>query len=116
MAKFVGESDFANTCRDMFERGSKWLDANLFNGEYYEHKIVPAQSADSIAEGLRLGAGASDPTHPVLQVGAGCLADQLVGQYMAHICGIGYLLNRDHVKTTLSSIMKYNFRSGFFDH
>jgi uncharacterized protein (DUF608 family) len=116
MAKFVGDTGFADTCRDLFERGSKWLDANLFNGEYYEHKIVPAQSADSIADGLRLGSGAADPTHPVLQVGAGCLADQLVGQCMAHICGLGHLLDPAHVKTTLSSIMKYNFRTGFFDH
>jgi uncharacterized protein (DUF608 family) len=116
MAKSVGETDFAATCRDLFDRGSKWVDANLFNGEYYEHKIIPAASADSIADGLRLGAGAADPTHPVLQVGAGCLADQLVGQYMAHICGLGYLLDREHVKTTLSSLMKYNFHHGFFDH
>jgi hypothetical protein len=116
MAKFAGETEFAATCRDLFERGSKWLDANLFNGEYYEHKIVPTPSADSIADGLRLGAGASDPTHPVLQVGAGCLADQLVGQYTAHICGLGHLLDDAHIKTTLSSIMKFNFRTGFFDH
>ena len=116
MAKFAGETGFAATCRDLFERGSKWLDANLFNGEYYEHKIVPAKSADSIAEGLRLGAGAADPAHPVLQIGAGCLCDQLVGQVMAHVCGLGYLLDRANVKTTLASIMKHNFRENFYGH
>jgi len=24
----------------MFEKGSEWMDENLFNGEYYEHKIT----------------------------------------------------------------------------
>ena len=31
------------------------------------------------------------PTKPDFQLGAGCLVDQLVGQYMAHVCGLGYL-------------------------
>src|SRR5690348_12990190 len=32
------------------------------------------------------------------------LVDQLVGQYMAHICGLGYLLSAEHVRTTLQSL------------
>jgi non-lysosomal glucosylceramidase len=52
----------------------------------------------------------------VLQVGAGCLADQLVGQCMAHVCGLGYLLDPAKLKTTLASIIKYNFKTQFFDH
>ena len=35
--------------------------------------------------------GASDLDDPILQLGAGCLVDQLVGQYMAHVLGLGYL-------------------------
>ena len=30
---------------------------------------------------------------------------------MAHICGLGYLGDKDHIRTTLKSIMKYNFVS-----
>lgn len=44
------------------------------------------------------------------------MIDQLVGQYMAHICGLGYLLDREHVRTTLRSILKYNLREGFDAH
>jgi uncharacterized protein (DUF608 family) len=116
MARHLGETDFADVCRKLFDSGSKWLDANLFNGEYYEHKIVPPNNPESIPKGLRLGAGADNPSEPVLQLGAGCLVDQLVGQYMGHICNLGYLLDRQHVGTTLSSIMKYNWRDNFFGH
>jgi len=40
----------------------------------------------------------------------------LVGQYMAHVCGLGYLLDRQHVRTTLESVMRYNYRQGFSGH
>ncbi|MCX7934352.1 MAG: glycoside hydrolase family 116 protein [Planctomycetota bacterium] len=39
--------------------------------------------------------------------------DQLVGQYMAEVCDLGYLLERGHVVKTLRSIMKYNFQEQF---
>src|ERR1044071_5910315 len=29
MARHVGENDFAQTCRELFERGSLWIDENL---------------------------------------------------------------------------------------
>jgi hypothetical protein len=35
---------------------------------------------------------------------------------MAHVCGLGYLVDPARVKTTLQSILKYNTRNGFFDH
>src|SRR5262245_53641996 len=116
MARYVGETDFAATCRDLFERGSAWLDANLFNGEYYEHQIVPP-AAGKIADGLRHESmGAQNLAEPELQLGAGCLIDQLVGQYMAHICGLGYLLKPENVQKTLESLMHYNFKADLWSH
>ncbi|HUV93468.1 MAG TPA: GH116 family glycosyl hydrolase, partial [Anaerolineae bacterium] len=105
--------------RDLFERGSAWLDANLFNGEYYEQEIRPPENGQLIAEGLRTPYGARDLRDPDYQVGPGCLVDQLVGQFVAHVCGLGHLLDREHVRTTLESIYKYNFREdlyGYFNH
>lgn len=116
MARHLDEGDFAATCRDLFDRGSRWIDANLFNGEYYEHQIIPPGDEKKIAEGLRLGVGASNLAEPELQLGRGCLTDQLVGQVMAHVCGLGLLLDRGHQRTTLRSILKYNWRDGFIDH
>jgi non-lysosomal glucosylceramidase len=113
MAWHLGDEEFANRCHELFQNGRLWTDANLFNGEYYEHKIVPPKE---VAEGLRLEMGARDLSKPDYQLGSGCLVDQLVGQYMAHICGLGYLLDADHVKQTLKSIMKYNHKEDFSSH
>ncbi len=109
MARAVGDTRFAATCRDLFDRGKAWVDANLFNGEYYEHQIRPVADPATIADGTRLGGG--DTSSPDWQLGKACLVDQLVGQYTAHVCGLGYLVDPEHVKTTLRSIMKYNFQT-----
>ena len=116
MARYLGEDDFAATCRELFERGKKWIDDNLFNGEYYEHKIVPPKSASDIAPSLRVGMGAKDIAKPDYQLGAGCLVDQLVGQFMAYVCELGYLAKAENIRTTLKSIMKYNYRNGLHGH
>ncbi|MBQ6284191.1 MAG: hypothetical protein IJK70_05305, partial [Bacteroidales bacterium] len=101
MAKEMKDKEFAKKCRSLFEKGSAWMDANLFNGEYYEHKITDPETFEFLPVG-------SDKTPP-FQLGKGCLVDQLVGQYMAHICGLGYLGDKDHIRKTLQSVMKYNY-------
>jgi len=114
MARYLGEEDFAATCRDLFERGSKWMDENLFNGEYYEHQIRPPGDGP-VAHRLRWSPP-KNPDDPDFQLGSGCLIDQVVGQYMAHICGLDYLLDRNNVRKALRSVKKYNFKKNFFNH
>ena len=110
MARYLGEQDSARQCRSLFESGREWIDANLFNGEYYEHHVRPASESD-IAQGLRHGSmGARSLRDPEFQLGPGCLVDQLVGQFMAYVCGLGYLVERRNVRRTLRSIVKYNFK------
>ncbi|MBV9229909.1 MAG: hypothetical protein JOZ18_11390 [Chloroflexi bacterium] len=99
MAKIQGEADLAQDLRQLFELGSARYDELLWNGEYYIQLI--------------------DPTAPPEdQFGEGCLADQLFGQWWAHLLDLGYILPQQHVKTTLQSIVRYNLRHGFrgFEH
>ncbi len=79
MALACGEKEFAEKCRDLFSRGSRWIDDNLFNGEYYIQKVrgIPVKKT---AKPLISRGGAEDPLNPDLQAGEGCLADQLVGR------------------------------------
>ncbi len=117
MARRLGESDFADECRRLYENGSRYIDDNLFNGDYYEHLIQPAAGRDAILGMLiHSSMGAADPSEPILQLGAGCLVDQLVGQFLAHVCGLGYLVDEAKVKRTLDSIMRFNFKENMFGH
>ena len=110
MAVAMKDKKFAKKCRILFEKGSQWMDANLFNGEYYEHRITDPNTFDFF------DMTDSNVKVPAFQLGKGCLVDQLVGQYMAHLCGLGYLGNKDHIQTTMRSIMKYNFVPDFSRH
>lgn len=110
MALYMKDKAFARTCERLFVQGSRWMDRHLFNGEYYEHKITDPKTFAYL--------DMEDPNSqvPAFQLGKGCLVDQLVGQYMAHICGLGYLGDKEHIQTTLRSIMKYNYMPDFSRH
>jgi uncharacterized protein (DUF608 family) len=115
MSVYMKDKEMASKCRKLFLSGSKWTDENLFNGEYYIHKIeVPDK--ESIPKEQLVGMGSSDYGNPDYQLGEGCLVDQLVGQYLAHVCGLGYLVKKENVAKTLQSIMKYNYKSDLTDH
>lgn len=115
MAKAVGDPAAAAQYRRLFDQGSRWIDANLFNGEFYVQQIRGA-AKDRIAPGLLSDMGSETTESPEYQVGDGCLVDQLVGQYQAHVCGLGTLLDPAHIKKTLESIYRYNYKRDMSAH
>jgi hypothetical protein len=116
MATYLGEKDFAATCSSLYKSGSAWMDANLFNGEYYVQQIVPPLSKDNIAKGLVRVMRRLDVNDPQYQLGEGVLVDQLVGQVMAHILDLGYLANKENILKTNDAIIKYNHRENLLKH
>ena len=97
MAGHLNDKKFEKECNTLYKKGSAWIDANIFNGEYYEQQIP--EGADKKA-----------------QLGKGCLVDQMVGQYLAHTADLGYVLDKNNVQTTLKSVMKYNLVEDFNEH
>ena len=97
MARIEGDSALAAACRERFEKGRQGYDETCWNGQYY----IQVHDTDKYKE------------H---QWGTGCHSDQLIGQWWAHILGLGYVLPKEHVKVALESIYRHNFRedlSGF---
>jgi uncharacterized protein (DUF608 family) len=91
MASYLGETERADRYRDALATGSRRMDEMLWNGEYYEQRI-------------------SDVDAYRYQYGRGCLSDQVVGQFLAHVAGLGHVLPADHVRSALASVVRYNFR------
>ncbi len=116
MARSLGDRVFAGTCRALFESGRAWIDAHLFNGRYYEHEVRAPGDPSEIAPSLLIGMGSDDVTHPDYQLAAGCLVDQLVGQFLAHVCGLGHLVDPSNVRRSLESILRYNLRKDLSGH
>ncbi|MDI6784603.1 MAG: GH116 family glycosyl hydrolase, partial [bacterium] len=99
MAKIQNEFQLAEQYHSLFQKGQKLLDKTLWNGDYYIQKYDAKK-------------------YPRLQYGKGCLSDQVVGQWWAHILDLGYVLPSAHIKKALQSIFKYNWRKDFteFQH
>jgi non-lysosomal glucosylceramidase len=115
IANVLGDTSSAQTYRRLFEKGRSWIDSNLFNGEYYIQKVRSIPK-NEIAPSTVGDMGADRPEQPEFQLGNGCLADQLIGQYLADLADLGPLLDQQHLRKTLESIHKYNHRKTLFEH
>ncbi|MBD3415312.1 MAG: hypothetical protein GF421_12895 [Candidatus Aminicenantes bacterium] len=131
MASALGEEKEARLYQNMFEQGSAEYDRSLWNGEYYiqkvdvldgltvpEHLRSPEQSCKDPeckgknSPGGKVPALEKGDSVPKYQYGLGCLSDQLLGQYLAFVTDLGYVLDKTHVDKALSSIYEHNFRQG----
>jgi non-lysosomal glucosylceramidase len=116
MAGAVGDSNFARTCQEILQTGKSATEAALFNGLYYQQRIMPPDDFSSISPRLRHASmGAQNARDPEFQVGDGCPIDQLVGDTYARLVGLSRLLDADHVKSALSSIHNLNYVPDFGD-
>ena len=115
MARALDDTSTATMYRSLFDQGSRWIDANLFNGEFYIQEIKGLRP-DEVAPILRVGTEINSTGTPEYQMGKGCLIDQLVGQYLAEVMGLGPLVSQKNLQTTLRSIYKYNYKRTLVDH
>jgi uncharacterized protein (DUF608 family) len=115
MAQAAGDASSAQAYRKLFEQGSRWIDENLFNGEFYIQKVRGFRR-DEIAANLRSDMGSENTEAPEYQVGGGCLADQLIGQYLADVGGMSALVSAENIRRTLASIYRYNYKPSLAAH
>ena len=103
------DAAFAATCRQLLGRGSDWTERHLFNGSYYEQKVMPVARLEDVEPTLILAKHRprfkADPDY---QLGAGCLIDQLLGDYAAQAAGLGPVADPAHAGATLQAILQNN--------
>ncbi len=133
MARHLGEENKAKEYRAVYEKGRARVEKELWNGDYFIQNVevmkgleVPAHLRAPPAEGCgscdcqetpgpRSAAAPTDAAAPKYQYGEGCLADQLLGQWEAHVHGLGYLLDPKKVRKAIASVFKNNFRDPIGD-
>ena len=94
--------------REIFDRGSKTLDRLTFNGEYYREVFRGPKTSAKVDKRLADQWWARPQSH--VSIGDGCWSDQLIGQWWAHVLGLGYLLPRGHVRQALAAVFKRNWQ------
>jgi hypothetical protein len=130
MARCLGEEEKAQEYRAVYESGRKKTEESLWNGEYYIQKVEvmpglivperlrgPAACASDCACSETPGpkTSALQGFEVKYQYGEGCLSDQLLGQWAAHVAGLGYVLDPKRVGKAIESIFRYNFRARIGD-
>ena len=121
MAVFMGDKNLAAEYRAIYQKGKKWVDENLFNGEYYHQKIdytnkdviedaiKPSDFSDGEKAHLRNYWNA-EHNEIKYQIAEGCGIDQVLAGYHAKLIGADPVFDIERQKTALKSLYKYNFK------
>lgn len=109
----------------LLEKGYKYLEKELYNGEYFYQQIQwenlraksPVVTKSLISstyspEAIEL----FKKEGPKYQYGKGCLSDGILGVWMAAVCGIEELVDKEKVKRHLLSVYKHNFKKDLSEH
>jgi len=124
MARAVGQNQDATFYDDLAHRCARFMEEQLFNGEYFQQKVqylglrntsfatLVAQVDEHSGEMQRL----LKREGPKYQYGNGCLSDGVIGAWMARIYGIETPLAREPVQRTLQAIFKHNFKNDLSQH
>ncbi len=108
----------------LLSKGKNYMENELFDGEYFIQKIVwEGLQAPNPVEVQSYGGEYSNEAMALLkkegpkyQYGAGCLADGILGMWIASVCGLPEVVDDKKVKSHLNAVHKYNLKSTLMDH
>lgn len=95
MAEILGDEEHKKQYEEAFEAGSQKADQLMFNGEYYEQVV-------------------KEPDKYKYQFGKGCLSDQLLGQFLAYMAGVGEVFPKEHIGSAMEAVFQYNYKTDFY--
>jgi uncharacterized protein (DUF608 family) len=122
MARATGHPEDAPPYEELAERGARFLDRELYDGEYFAQKVVRGgHRTASLTLVGEAGAGSEvgqllRREGPKYQVGPGCLSDGVLGAWMAELFGIDAPFDRERVLGHLEAVFRHNFRRDLRDH
>ncbi len=127
-----------NFYQELLNKGKKYMENELFNGEYFFQKIQwegllaknPVELAvngqqvnSSVIPLLRQSRYTSEEALEVLkkegpkyQYGTGCLSDGILGMWIASVCGLDEVIDNTKVTSHLLSVYKYNLKKDLSKH
>jgi hypothetical protein len=132
MGEALGEAeddDDITVYKQLLEKGRRYMETELWNGEYFHQKtewadvksiqvenplnlLPPARRADCTPETLAL----VEKEGPKYQYGKGCLSDGLVGAWLAYNCGLPLYLSLPKIRQHLQAVYRYNMKHDLSTH
>ncbi|MCX8157079.1 MAG: non-lysosomal glucosylceramidase [Verrucomicrobiae bacterium] len=125
-AVLMGQALGDNVARyeNLLLKGRQKTETDLFDGEYFIQKIEwknlragnPVENKSMVGhyspEALQL----LEKEGPKYQYGKGCLADGVLGDWLARVCGVGPVLDPRKVTSHLRAVYRYNLKHDLTDY
>jgi uncharacterized protein (DUF608 family) len=126
MGRFLKKNRDVEAYQKLFGKGKKFIETELFNGEYFYQKIqVEGLNAPNPIEASvkSMGGDYSDEARQLLekegpkyQFGTGCLSDGVLGAWIAKVCGLPDPFDTAKIKSHLTAVHKHNFKEDLSEH
>lgn len=126
MAKFLKKKKDVSMYQSLLEKGKKFIETELYNGEYFYQKItVSGLNAPNPVEASQksMGGQYSDEARQLLeqegpkyQYGSGCLSDGVLGAWIAKVSGLKDPFDTLKISSHLEAVHKYNFKTDLSEH
>ncbi|MBI4662277.1 MAG: hypothetical protein HY735_25945 [Verrucomicrobia bacterium] len=122
MAKALGED--APLYAELFLKGTRKTETELFDGEYFIQQIEwknlraknPLETKSMVGDYSPEAVALFEKEGPKYQYGRGCLSDGVLGSWLAAVCGVGQVLDRQKVSSHLRAIHTYNLKHDLSDY
>ena len=108
---------------ELLASGIRKAESELFNGEYYFQRIEwknlrarnPQENKSMVGSYSPEALAIFEKEGPKYQYGQGCLADGVLGSWLALVCGVGQVLAAPKVASHLQAVHKYNLKHDLSD-
>jgi uncharacterized protein (DUF608 family) len=109
---------------ELLEKGRRRMEADLWNGEYFVQKVQwkglragnPVDTKSFVGEYSPEARALLEKEGPKYQYGDGCLSDGVLGAWMAALCGVGEVLDREKTASHLRAVHRHNLKMDLSAH
>jgi uncharacterized protein (DUF608 family) len=109
---------------ELLEKGRHRMETDLWNGEYFVQKVQwkglragsPVDAKSMVGEYSPEARALLEKEGPKYQYGDGCLSDGVLGEWMAAVCGVGAVLDREKTASHLRAVHRHNLKKDLSAH
>jgi len=110
MARAIGDEKRASLYLNLYERGKKWMNRHLFNGEYFYHSVDLSDKSILDRYDATQKYWNEETKEIKYQVADGCIIDQMLADWHAVLIGKNGVFDFDKKRTALENLYKNNYK------
>ena len=109
MANALGEKQKAEWYRTLYEKGKRWMNEHLFNGEYF-CQCVDLTNRELLAQFDAQNYWNEEAGQIKYQIGEGCIIDQMLADFHCAILGRPSVFDEEKKMSALRALYRNNYK------